>query len=64
MPHGRFLVSSGAFVRNARIEARQAGRVLGSQRANLVPARTVSMSDEWLERVDPAGGTVTIAVDT
>jgi thioredoxin reductase len=64
VPHGRFLVSSGAFVRNARIEARQDGRVLGSQRANLVPARTVSISDEWLERVDPAGGTITIAVDT
>jgi thioredoxin reductase len=64
MPHGRFLVSSSAFVRNARIEARQAGRVLGSRRANLVPARSVSMSDEWLERVDPAGGTVTIGVDT
>ena len=64
MPQGRFLVSSAAFVRAARVEARQAGSVLWSRRANLVPARTFSMSDEWLERVDPAGGTVTIAVDT
>jgi hypothetical protein len=61
---GRLLVCSSVFLRNARIEARQAGRVLGAQRANLVPARNVSMSDDWLERVDPAGGTVTIGIAT
>ena len=64
VPQGRFLVSSGAFVRSARIEARQADSVLWAQRANLVPARNFAMSDEWLERVDPTGGTVTIGVDT
>jgi hypothetical protein len=64
VPHGRFLVSSGAFVRGARIEARQAGSVLWARRVNLVPARTYSMSDEWLGRVDPARGAVTIALNT
>jgi len=64
VPQGRFLVSSGAFVRSARIEARQADSVLWAQRADLVPARNFAISDEWLERVDPTGGTVTIGVNT
>jgi hypothetical protein len=34
--------------------------VLWSRPASLVPARPFSMSDAWLERVDPEGGTVTI----
>ncbi len=63
-PQGRFLVSSGAFARSARIEVRQAGAVLWSRPARLVPARTFSVSDEWLARVDPEGGAVTIAAAT
>jgi hypothetical protein len=63
-PQGRLLVRTAAFARAARVEARQAGSVLWSKRARLVPARTFSMSDEWLERVDPAGGPVSIALGT
>jgi hypothetical protein len=51
-------------VHAARIEVRQAGSVLWSRRASLVPARTFSVSDEWLARVDPDGGAVTIGADT
>jgi hypothetical protein len=56
-------VSSAAFVRAARVEARQDGTVLWSRRVNLVPARPFSMRDTWLGRIDPARGAVTIAVD-
>ena len=62
-PHGRILVSSAAFVRGGSVTVRQGESVLWSRRTNLVPARTSSISDEWLARVDPDGGPVTIAVD-
>jgi NADPH-dependent 2,4-dienoyl-CoA reductase/sulfur reductase-like enzyme len=63
LPQGRLLVSSAVFARKARVEARQGDAVLWAGRTNLVPARTFSMPDAWLPRVDPDGEPVTIATD-
>ncbi len=60
----RFLVSSAAFVRVARGRARQAGSGRSGRVAVNLSRPPFSMSDSWLDRVDPRGGTVTIAVDT
>jgi glycerol-3-phosphate dehydrogenase len=62
-PRGAFLVGSSAFVSRAAISVMQGGDVLWrSRRLRLAPGRAVTIDDDWLEHVDPAGGEVTVAV--
>jgi thioredoxin reductase len=62
-PRGAFLVGSSVFARRAEINVVQGTDVLWtSRRMRLVPARAISIDDSWLERVDPEGGEVTVAV--
>jgi glycerol kinase len=56
------VADGGVVLAEAEVAVRRSASVLWSRRARLVPARPFSMSDEWLERVDPAGGPVTIAL--
>jgi thioredoxin reductase len=61
-PLGRFVLRSQEFRRLARLEVRQDGRVLGrSGPVRLIPGRPVYLSAGWLARVDPAGGSVSVA---
>jgi glycerol-3-phosphate dehydrogenase len=62
-PRGAFLVGSSVFASRAAISVMQDGGVLWrSRRLRLVPGRPVTIDDGWIERVDPAGGEVTVAV--
>jgi thioredoxin reductase len=57
-PRGRFVLRSEVFLRRARLEVRQDGRLLAAARARLVPARPVRLDAGWLPRVDRSGGPV------
>jgi L-2-hydroxyglutarate oxidase LhgO len=62
-PRGAFLVGSSVFASRAAISVMQGGDVLWrSRRLRLAPGRAVTIDDDWLEHVDPAGGEVTVAV--
>jgi thioredoxin reductase len=58
---GRLLLRADAFG-PARLEARQEGRALWVGSRRLVPNRSIRIPAGWLDRVDPAGGPVTLAV--
>lgn len=59
-PRGQFVLRSGAFARQARLEVRQDGRLLGSAHARLAPGRSVRLDGRWAHHVDPAGGPVLV----
>jgi thioredoxin reductase len=60
-PLGKFLVRGTDF-RRAAIEVRQGSRLLGTQRIRLVPGRNSSVTAGWVQRVDPGGGPVSVAI--
>jgi len=65
LPHGRFLLRSGAFARWPRITVDQAGRTLWSGRLRrTVPTMPVRLRANWLDRIDPQGGAVRVSVET
>jgi thioredoxin reductase len=60
-PLGRFVLRSLDFLRLARLEVRQDGRLLARSRpVRLVPERPVHLGAAWLPHVDPAGGPVRV----
>jgi hypothetical protein len=61
-PRGRFLLRSQVFRHRAELEVRQAGRVLATQRARLVPGRPVHLDAGWLAQVRPADGPVSVTL--
>jgi thioredoxin reductase len=62
-PLGRFVLRSQVFVRLARLEVRQDGRLLARSRpARMVPGRPVHLDAGWLARVDLAGGPVRVVL--
>jgi thioredoxin reductase len=65
LPHGRFLLRSGAFARWPRITVDQAGRTLWSGRLRrTVPTMPIHLRAGWLDRIDPNGGAVRVSVET
>jgi hypothetical protein len=63
-PRGRFVLRSDVFLRHARLEVRQDGRLLATARASLVPTRPVRLDAGWQARVDPSGGPVLVRTDS
>ena len=61
-PRGRFLLRSQVFRRRALLEVRQGGRILGRDRARLIPGRPVILDSGWLARADPCAGPVRVHV--
>jgi len=61
-PRGRFLLRSEVFRRQARLEVRQDGRVLGTARARLVPGRGAHLDAAWMARAEPSGGPVRVTL--
>jgi thioredoxin reductase len=60
---GRFLLRARESLRDVRIELRQDGRPLHSERVpRVMPGRSAALSPQWTERVDPAGGPVSLRV--
>lgn len=61
-PRDRFLLRSEVFLRRARLEVRQEGKVLGSARSRLVPGRPVHLDASWLARAELSAGPVQVLV--
>jgi thioredoxin reductase len=60
-PLGRFVLRSADFRRMTRLVVRQDGRLLARSRpVRLIPGRPVHLGEDWLARVDPAGGPVRV----
>jgi thioredoxin reductase len=59
---GHFLLRSEVFRRAARLEVRQADRVLATARARLVPGRPVHLGAGWMARANPSAGAVRVAL--
>jgi thioredoxin reductase len=60
-PRGRFLLRSSVFLRRARIEIRQDGRILWRGRVSLRPGRSAALPADWIAAVDPEGLTLVVA---
>jgi len=60
-PLGRFLVRGTEF-RRAKIDVRQADRLLGTDRIRLVPGRNSGLAGDWAAQVDPGGGPVMVTI--
>jgi thioredoxin reductase len=62
-PRDRFLLRSTTIVRRPRIEVRQDGRLLSSERTrSVMPGRSTSLPASWVGTADPAGGAVEVAL--
>ncbi|HUN31965.1 MAG TPA: FAD-dependent oxidoreductase, partial [Trebonia sp.] len=62
-PAGRFVLRSADLRKQARLEARQDGRLLArSRRLRLIPGRPVYLRARWLAAVEPDGGPVRVGV--
>jgi thioredoxin reductase len=61
-PRDRFLLRSQVFRHRAELEVRQAGRVLATQRARLIPGRPVHLDAGWLAEVRPSDGPVSVTL--
>ncbi len=63
-PLGRFAIRAAEFREQARLEARQDGRLLARSRPlRLIPGRPVHLRASWLPSVDSAGGPVHVGID-
>ena len=63
-PLGRFAIRAAGFREQARLEARQDGRLLARSRPlRLIPGRPVHLRASWLTSVDPAGGPVRVGTE-
>jgi thioredoxin reductase len=60
-PRGKFVLRSGTFVGQARLEVHQDGRLLQSARARLGPGRSIGLAGRWARHVDPAGGPILVS---
>ncbi len=64
VPHGHLLLRTSAFARWPRVTVTQEARELWSGRLRrTVPTMPVHIPARWLERIDPDGAAVRIAVD-
>ena len=60
---GRFVARSAAFVTRAVVEVRQDGTLLWREPSQaLVPGRSVRLAASWVEKVDPTGPEVRVAL--
>ena len=57
---GRFLLRCASASPVGHLEVSQDGEPLARQRARLAPGRSIRLDADWLDRVNPAGGPITV----